>query len=139
MPQGLICPVGISSKYPHCYRVRRVTYCVCSERSPELPSGFLNWFGAFFRISDAHVLNHSSIDGYLFLRFLRVMSSTCFTGCLITWPVLFPINAAGGGGNAQLDMLSFSNVKNPTWYYAHVIMACILFSRSRLSHTVAVC
>ena len=101
-----------------------------SERSPELPSGFFNWFGTFFKIPDSHVLNHSSMDGYLFLRFLRVLCSICFTGCVITWPVLLPINAMGGAGNKQLDMLSFSNVKNPNWYYAHATMGCVLFGKS---------
>ncbi|GIJ85179.1 transmembrane protein 63C [Aspergillus pseudoviridinutans] len=98
------------------------------ERSPELPRGFINWFGQFLKISDAHVLHSSSMDGYLFLRFLRVLSSTCFTGCLITWPILIPIHVTGGAGNTQLDALSFSNVKDPTRYYAHAIMACVLFT-----------
>ncbi|KAE8146632.1 hypothetical protein BDV25DRAFT_169690 [Aspergillus avenaceus] len=98
------------------------------ERSPKLPSGFINWFGHFFKISDAHVLHSSSMDGYLFLRFLRVLCATCFTGCVITWPILLPINATGGAGNVQLDMLSFSNVKDPKRYYAHAVMACVLFT-----------
>ncbi|KAB8264623.1 hypothetical protein BDV32DRAFT_74438 [Aspergillus pseudonomiae] len=98
------------------------------ERSPQLPSGFINWFGHFFKISDAHVLHSSSMDGYLFLRFLRVLCATCFTGCLITWPVLLPIHATGGAGNTQLDALSFSNVKNPKRYYAHVVMAIVFFT-----------
>ncbi|GFF53170.1 uncharacterized protein RSN1 [Aspergillus udagawae] len=98
------------------------------ERTPQLPRGFINWFGQFLKISDAHVLHSSSMDGYLFLRFLRVLCSTCFTGCLITWPVLIPIHITGGAGNTQLDALSFSNVKDPTRYYAHAIMACVLFT-----------
>ncbi|PYH88204.1 DUF221 domain protein [Aspergillus ellipticus CBS 707.79] len=98
------------------------------ERAPQLPSGFVNWFGQFFRISDAQVLRHSSMDGYLFLRFLRVLSATCFTGCVIIWPILLPINATGGAGNTQLDALSFSNVQDPKRYYAHTIMAIIFFT-----------
>ncbi|KAE8354584.1 DUF221 domain protein [Aspergillus coremiiformis] len=98
------------------------------ERSPQLPSGFINWFGHFFKISDAHVLHSSSMDGYLFLRFLRVLCATCFTGCLITWPILLPIHATGGAGNTQLDALSFSNVTNPMRYYAHALMAIIFFT-----------
>ncbi|OGM46451.1 putative DUF221 domain protein [Aspergillus bombycis] len=98
------------------------------ERSPQLPSGFINWFGHFLKISDAHVLHSSSMDGYLFLRFLRVLCATCFTGCLITWPILLPIHATGGAGNTQLDALSFSNVKNPKRYYAHAVMAIVFFT-----------
>ncbi|KAE8395110.1 hypothetical protein ETB97_011010 [Aspergillus alliaceus] len=98
------------------------------ERSPQLPSGFINWFGHFLKISDGHVLHSSSMDGYLFLRFLRVLCATCFTGCLITWPILLPIHATGGAGNTQLDALSFSNVKDPKRYYVHALMAIILFT-----------
>lgn len=93
-----------------------------------MPSGWINWFGTFFRISDIHVLHHSSLDGYLFLRFMRVLCATCFTGCLITWPVLMPLHATGGAGNTQMDVLNFSNIKNPNRYYANVFVACIYFS-----------
>ncbi|CAI7642781.1 unnamed protein product [Penicillium bialowiezense] len=98
------------------------------QRSPELPSGWVNWLGTFLKIEDNHVLHHSSLDGYLFLRFLRVLAATCLTGCLITWPILLPLHATGGNGNTELDMLSFSNVANPNRYYANVIVACIYFT-----------
>ena len=100
------------------------------QRSPELPSGWVNWLGTFLKIEDNHVLHHSSLDGYLFLRFLRVLCATCFTGCLITWPILMPIHATGGNGNNQLDILSFSNVQNANKYYANVLVAWIFFSKS---------
>lgn len=48
-------------------------------------------------------------------------------GALITWPVLFPVNATGGGGESGLDILSFSNVQNPTRYFAHALMAWVFF------------
>lgn len=99
------------------------------ERSPELPSGWVNWLGTFLKIEDNHVLHHSSLDGYLFLRFLRVLAATCLTGCVITWPILLPLHATGGNNNTELDILSFSNVKNPNRYYANVIVACVYFSK----------
>ncbi|OGE56964.1 hypothetical protein PENARI_c002G03371 [Penicillium arizonense] len=98
------------------------------ERSPELPSGWVNWVGTFLKIEDNHVLHHSSLDGYLFLRFLRVLAATCLTGCVITWPILLPIHATGGGGNNQLDILSFSNVTDSRRYYANVIVGCVYFT-----------
>ncbi|KAL2828030.1 hypothetical protein BDW59DRAFT_143669 [Aspergillus cavernicola] len=98
------------------------------EKSPQLPTGWVNWVGHFLKISDAHVLNHHSMDGYLFLRFLRVLCATFFIGCLIIWPVLLPIHATGGAGNTQLDALSFSNVKDSKRYYAHAVMACVYFT-----------
>ena len=55
----------------------------------------------------------------------------CFVGCLVTWPVLFPVNATGGGGQTQLNVLSYSNVNQSTQgdrYYAHVFIAWIYFT-----------
>ncbi|KAI9842644.1 MAG: hypothetical protein M1837_007011 [Sclerophora amabilis] len=97
------------------------------ERSPDLPLGLTNWISAFFRIPDTFVLNHQSIDAYLFLRYLQIASITCFVGCLITWPVLFPVNATGGAGKKQLDLLSFANVVDPYRYYAHTGVSYLFF------------
>ncbi|KAI0429378.1 hypothetical protein F5Y09DRAFT_259934 [Xylaria sp. FL1042] len=101
-----------------------------SERSPSLPNGLLNWFGPFWRISDYHPLQHQSLDAYLFLRFLKILIVICFVGCCITWPVLFPVNATGGGGQSQLNLLSYANINKNTQYnryYAHVFIAWIFY------------
>ncbi|KAL4805016.1 hypothetical protein BDV18DRAFT_141742 [Aspergillus unguis] len=98
------------------------------EKSPQLPTGWVNWVSHFLKISDAYVLNRHSMDGYLFLRFLKVLCATFFIGCLVTWPILLPIHATGGAGNTQLDALSFSNVKDKNRYYAHAVMACVYFT-----------
>ncbi|MCJ1390911.1 hypothetical protein MMC18_003772 [Xylographa bjoerkii] len=95
------------------------------ERTPPLPSGLFNWIGAFNKIPDSYVLNHQSIDGYLLLRFLKIATVICLVGCLITWPILFPVNATGGNQRVQLDILTYSNVlpgNNPR-YYAHCFVA----------------
>lgn len=46
---------------------------------------------------------------------------------LIIWPVLLPINAVNqrgeDGGVTGMDLLSISNVKDPSRYWAHVVMA----------------
>ncbi|KAM5450192.1 hypothetical protein MaudCBS49596_004567 [Microsporum audouinii] len=97
------------------------------ERSPELSQGFINWIGEFIRLPDSHVLRHSSLDGYFFLRFLKKMSLLCFIGCCITWPILMPVHITGGAGNTQLDLLTFSNVVDPKRYYAHTIVSWIFF------------
>lgn len=54
----------------------------------------------------------------------------CFVGCCITWPVLFPVNITGGGGQAQLDILSYSNINPDTQgnrYYAHTFVAWVYY------------
>ena len=81
------------------------------------------------KIPDSYVLNHHTLDGFLLLRYLKISVAICFVGCIITWPVLFAVNATGGGGEKQLDMISFSNVSNTkNRYYAHTFIAWIFFS-----------
>jgi len=99
-----------------------------NERSPNLPDAKFGWLAPFRKIPDEFVLEHQSLDGYLYLRYFGLLAFISFVGCLITWPVLFPVNATGGGGQSQLDILSFSNVANKNRYYAHVFIAWIYLS-----------
>lgn len=102
------------------------------ERSLELPGGLLNWIGTFRKVPDIYALQHQSLDAYLFLRFLRMTVVIMFVGACITWPVLFPVNITGGGGQTELDMLAIGNVdKNAKGgkyrYYAHLFCGWIFF------------
>ncbi|KAH6659524.1 hypothetical protein BKA67DRAFT_589500 [Truncatella angustata] len=100
-----------------------------SERSPNLDSGWFSWLGQVYKIPDSYALQHQSLDSYLFLRFLKVLTVIAFVGCCITWPVLFPVNATGGGGQTQLDILSYSNIgsSQKNRYYAHVFCAWLFY------------
>lgn len=99
-----------------------------TERTPALPTGFLNWIGSFWKIPDTYALQSQSLDAFLYLRFIRTTVIISFVGCCITWPVLFPVNATGGGGQSQLDILSYSNIDQATQYnryYAHALVAWV--------------
>jgi len=103
-----------------------------SERTPELPGGLFNWFGKFWKIPDMHALQHQSLDAYFYLRFMKMTIVITFVGCLITWPVLFPVNITGGGGKSELNILSYANVDSSTAsgknrYYAHVFTAWVFY------------
>ncbi|KKA26105.1 hypothetical protein TD95_003119 [Thielaviopsis punctulata] len=102
------------------------------ERTPSLPSGWLNWVGSFWKMPDTYVLRQQSLDSFLFLRFLKVCTAICFTGIILTWPVLFPVNATGGGHQQQLDILTMSNIDTGTKqgryrYLAHALMAWVFY------------
>lgn len=73
------------------------------------------------------MLEHSSLDAYLYLRFLRTVIFICFIGVCITWPILFPVNATGGGNASQLDKLGFGNVHYKDRLYAHAVVAWVFF------------
>ncbi|KAI5283420.1 hypothetical protein KEM54_002140, partial [Ascosphaera aggregata] len=97
------------------------------KKTVELPNGWFNWIKTYYNLTDTYVLQHVSLDGYFFLRFLRMVSTVCFIGALGTWPILFPLHATGGGSAKQLDKLNFSNVVDPTRYYAHVLVSWFFF------------
>ncbi len=101
-----------------------------SEKSQQLPDHKFGWLKPFGGIQDEYVLTHQSLDGYLYLRFLKMVTLICFVGCCITFPVLFPVNATGDGQQKQLDLLSFSNIGSDqkNRYYAHVFTGWIFFS-----------
>ncbi|CEI68570.1 hypothetical protein FVEN_g5283 [Fusarium venenatum] len=102
------------------------------ERSPALPGGWFGWMGTFWKIPDAYALQHQSLDAYLFIRFLRICCTICFVSLCITWPVLFPVNATGGNGKTELELLSYSNIniqssKERNRLYAHCFIAWIVY------------
>lgn len=95
------------------------------EHTPASPKGLLNWIPAMTKLPDTYVLQHHSLDAYLFLRYLKLITVLCFVGCCITWPVLFPVNATGGNGLTQFELLTMSNCKNKARYFAHAFVAWI--------------
>lgn len=85
------------------------------------------WWTDLWRHSDRFILQHNSLDAYLYLRFLTFIVGVCLLGTCITWPILFPINATGGGNASQLDRISFSNIAKNNHLWAHTALAWVLF------------
>ncbi|KAF2260031.1 DUF221-domain-containing protein [Lojkania enalia] len=111
-------------KFRRLYAPRTYIDSLGDQRKTPPPSdSFFGWVSDFRHIDDRYILDHSSIDGYLFVRYFKVIVIISFLGCLITWPVLFPVNITGGRGNEQLDMLSISNVEDVNRYYAHAFVS----------------
>ncbi|KGO68086.1 Protein of unknown function DUF3779, phosphate metabolism [Penicillium italicum] len=97
------------------------------QRTPDSPTGTWDWIKAMYQLPDTYILQHHSMDAYLMLRFLKLCSVMLFVGCCITFPILWPVNATGGGGKIQLNMLSISNIHETQYgrYYAHCFLAWI--------------
>ncbi|KAF1980683.1 DUF221-domain-containing protein [Aulographum hederae CBS 113979] len=118
--------VQIRTKYSKIYTPRTYIGVVPEKhRTPLLPKGTRKWLNTFRQLNDKFVLRHQSLDGYLYLRFLRTIIFICFVGCCITWPILFPVNATGGGSASQLDRISFSNINGNLRLYAHAVVAWV--------------
>lgn len=89
----------------------------------------------FFAIDHTYILNNCSLDGFFFLRFLRVLAIICLVGCCLVWPIILPIHGTGQIGLKQLDQLTIGNIKLSVRYYAHVAVAWCFFGE--LSPTLA--
>ncbi|KXT11331.1 hypothetical protein AC579_3090 [Pseudocercospora musae] len=128
----------LRNRFPRYYRPRTFVGSLREEnRTPRPKDGLFSWIREFWGIPDTYVLNHHTLDGYLFLRFLKISVVCCIVGCLITWPVLFPVNATGQGGQKQLDLLTMANLVAPDGsspnsyyfrYFAHAACAILFFS-----------
>ncbi|ETS74679.1 hypothetical protein PFICI_13163 [Pestalotiopsis fici W106-1] len=97
------------------------------HRTPSSSTSRLDWISALLKLDDRFILEHSSLDGYLFLRFLRTIIFICFVGSCITWPILFPVNATGGGNLSQLEKIGFGNVADTSRLWAHVAVAWLVY------------
>ncbi|KAK4182390.1 hypothetical protein QBC35DRAFT_173186 [Podospora australis] len=94
---------------------------------PELPNGWLDWVKPFLAIDDVYIINNCSLDGYFFLRFLKILSIICLVGGCIAWPILLPIHGTGGIGLIELDKMTIGNIRLPNKFYAHVTVAWCFF------------
>ncbi|CAH0057794.1 unnamed protein product [Clonostachys solani] len=108
---------------PRTFRVLRYPEATISA----LPNGWFDWIKPFFKTPDSALLNQGCLDGFFFLRFIKVLRNICLVGCCIAWPILLPIHATGGRGSTELEILTIGNVVNSYKLYAHALVAWLLF------------
>ncbi|KAF4995602.1 hypothetical protein FDECE_12745 [Fusarium decemcellulare] len=115
-------------KFPRVYSPKTIQGIqMDSDLSPKLPTGWTNWIMPFLRISDIFVLQKCSLDGFLFLRYLKILGVICAIGICFVWPVLLPVHLTGGGTQSYTDSITIRNVDRPNNYYAHVVV-CWVFT-----------
>jgi hypothetical protein len=102
---------------------------VISEHTTALSPGLFSWLKEFWSVPDTYVLQHSSLDAFFFLRFLKISVVICLVGAAISWPILFAVDASGNAGGQQLDVITFANIGDgqALRYLAHVFVAYIFF------------
>ncbi|CAO2657244.1 Nn.00g033700.m01.CDS01 [Neocucurbitaria sp. VM-36] len=98
------------------------------DRTPCHSRSYWDWVHTMRIIPDKFTLYHQSLDSYLFLRFLRTLIFICIVGAALTWPILMPVNATGGGKAKELNRISIGNVKKKKHLYAHATVAWVFFS-----------
>ncbi|KAI0182784.1 hypothetical protein EV127DRAFT_402005 [Xylaria flabelliformis] len=118
--------VLIRQRFPIIYAPRTFFGTVPEkDQTPSPGHGYFDWLRTLRKLPDKFLLYHESLDSYLYLRFLRTIIFICVVGCLLTWPILMPVNAAGGGSSTELDRITISNVAKTNHLYAHAIMAWV--------------
>ncbi|KAI1413423.1 DUF221-domain-containing protein [Hypoxylon sp. FL1857] len=114
--------------YPNIYAPRTFMGTIPEkDRTPSPSRSYFNWVRTMYKVPDKFILHHQSLDAYLYLRFLRTTIFICFVGCCITWPILMPVNATGGGSSTELDKIGIGNIKKKDRFYAHAIIAWVYF------------
>lgn len=96
------------------------------KRPPELPKDPFSWMYVLATKPHSFYIQHTGLDGYFFLRYLFIFGCI-FLGGVLTYIVLFPVNAVGGNGNVGLDQLSIANVADRNRYYAHVFVSWVYY------------
>ncbi|KAJ9156119.1 DUF221 domain-containing protein [Pleurostoma richardsiae] len=120
--------IALRPRCPRVYSPKAVSGIEApADQIAPLPSGWFGWVKTFYHTPETHILNHCSLDGFFFLRFLRVLCIICLAGVCFAWPILLPIHGTGGRQLEQLDLLTIGNVANGTKFYAHVVVSWCFF------------
>ncbi|KAI3406123.1 PHM7 [Candida oxycetoniae] len=116
------------------YEPRSIVKSLPEDLRPQSPpAGIFSWLGSLLRRPETFIIQYAGPDGYFFLRFLFEFCCICILGAIITWPILFPVNASNGNNNqpgstvAGFDILTIANVRNKWRTFAHVFLSWILF------------
>lgn len=91
------------------------------------PKGPFQWIVSLVKKPHSWLVLKTGTDGFFFLRYIVMFFILAVFGCLLTWPILFPINIVRGNGFPQLDMLTMGNVRNTTRYIAHALVSWVFY------------
>lgn len=113
---------------PRVYDMRSYSQVVPEDEKPRpLHPGKLAWITDLLTRPDDLILRDTGMDGYFFLRYLRMLFFVSVGGIFILLPILLPVDATNGYGNQGLDLLAFGNISDSNRYYAHVFLSWIFF------------
>lgn len=123
--------VVLRKKQKRVYEPRYVVETQPTDIRPdESPKGAFSWVSHLLKKPQDFMIQCCGPDGYLFLRYIFNFAVVSLLGCIITWPILFPVNITNGvqdPGVQGLNMFTFAHVKDKYRYFAHVFLSWILF------------
>ncbi|AMD22861.1 HHR092Cp [Eremothecium sinecaudum] len=98
-----------------------------SERTESVPGGYFKWIPFLMNKPHSFLIQHMSVDGYFFTRYLLIFGLLSLLGCLILFPILLPVNAVRGFRLGGFERLAFSNVSNRNRFFAHAFLSWVYF------------
>ena len=99
------------------------------QRTIQHPLGKISWIPRMFQIPDRIILQHSGLDAFFFLRYIRILLIIFTSLSAIIIPCLVPINFLGGNDGAGrtqgLDRYSWANIglDHTAFCWVHLVMA----------------
>ncbi|RKP29105.1 DUF221-domain-containing protein [Metschnikowia bicuspidata] len=120
--------LAVRKKQPRVYEPRSSVETVPKDLQMEpSPSGPYQWIVSIVKKPHSWLVLKTGTDAFFYLRFIVMFFILAVFGCVLTWPILFPINIVNGNGFQQLDMLTMGNVRDTTRYIAHALVSCVFY------------
>ena len=141
---GIICIICLAAfdflrgKYLDIYSPRCRLGQLAVNRDAEIPEPCDNIFGLLiqlFQLSDEQLLLYAGLDGYVYLRYLRLCWKICIICTAVALPLLCTVyvTAVGSDEVKGIDALSMANIEaqgNRLWapfFCAYIFTAALLY------------
>lgn len=105
----------------------RLTATSDFEANKKSASSYFSWVPMLLSKPHSYLIQHCSLDGYFFLRYISLVFFISLIGCFILLPILLPVNATNGSNLTGFSLLGMSNVTNHNRFYAHIFLSWIFF------------
>ncbi|KAG0682160.1 hypothetical protein C6P40_003586 [Pichia californica] len=120
--------ITLRNKYLNVYRPRTTNHILPNHlKAPPLTKSSFGWIVDLISRPKSFIIQQVGIDGYFFLRYLKLWAYVGFFGGLILWPILFAVNATGGGGKTGFDIISYSNNTHKWRVFAQLFCSWFFF------------
>ncbi|AOA61619.1 hypothetical protein PP7435_CHR1-0065 [Komagataella phaffii CBS 7435] len=117
----------LRAKFHRIYQPKSFTKLLPPEDRPKPVSVFApRMIWDLIRKDKKFLIKFCGIDGYLFLRYMGILTLTFFFGSLILI-VLLPVNAVNGVGHDGFDQLAIQNVDDRNRYFAHAFISWVFY------------
>lgn len=115
-------------KYHRVYEPRSVVDTVPENlRTEKQPEGAFSWLTMLLKQPTPYTIEKVGVDGYFFLRYLQMFVVVGLISGVFLWPILFSVDATGGGSSTGFDIISYSHNTHKWRTFAHLFCSWVFF------------